>query len=256
MQKRFSVGMGIATILVLGAVVCSVIWTRALVRVRGGEEIIRVIGSARKPIHSDFIIWSGSISENASTVAQGYANLKAKMATVQNYLRSKGLSANDVMPLAISVETLYAKPKTVAGPNGTVITEAQSAFRPVAGYRMKQGIEIQSKQVDLVERVSRQATELLGKGVVLESGTPMYLYTKTSELKVTMQAEAARDAYNRAIQIAKNAGCQLDKVRFARMNVPSITPLYSNSEDDGGVDDTTAIDKKITAVVVVGYSIQ
>lgn len=256
MRKRFSAGVGVAAILAFGAIICSVIWTRTLVRVRGGEEIIRVIGSARKPIHSDFIIWSGSISESAPTVAQGYKNLKAKMTTVQDYLQSKGLPAADIMPLAISVETLYAKPKTTVGPNGTVITEAQGAFRAAAGYRMRQGIEIQSRQVDLVERVSRQSTELLGKGVVLESGAPMYLYTKTSELKVSMQAEAARDAFNRATQIATNAGCRLGQVRFARMNVPSITPLYANSEDDGGVDDTTAIDKKITAVVVVGYSIR
>ena len=248
--------MTTAAILAIGVILCSMIWTRALVRVRGGEEIIRVIGSARKPIHSDFIIWNGSISESAPTVAQGYTKLQTKMATVQNYLARKGLPAKDVTPLAISVETIYAKPKTTVGPNGTVVTEAQTDFKPVIGYRMSQGIEIQSDKVDLVEKISRQSTELLGKGVVLDSGEPMYLYTKMSELKVSMQAEAARDAYNRASQIASNAGCRLGQVRFARMNVPSITPLYSNSEDDGGVDDTTAIDKKITAIVVIGYSIR
>jgi uncharacterized protein len=255
MQKRFSVGVGVAAIVALGAILCSVIWTRALVRVRSGEEIIRVVGSARKPIHSDFIIWSSGIRENAPIVARGYANLKTKMAIVQSYLQAKGVPAADVSPLAITVETLYARPRTVTGPNGTVITEGESAFRPAIGYRMKQGIEIHSDRVDLVERISRQSTELLGKGVVLESEAPMYLYTKMSELKVTMQAEAARDARNRAAQIATNAGCRLGEVRFARMNVPSITPLYASSEDDGGVDDTTALDKKITAVVVVGYSI-
>jgi hypothetical protein len=38
------------------------------------------------------------------------------------------------------------------------------------------------------------------------------------------------------------------------MSAPAITPLYSSSESDGGVDDTSSLDKKITAVVVVSYA--
>ncbi len=38
------------------------------------------------------------------------------------------------------------------------------------------------------------------------------------------------------------------------MSAPDITPLYSTQESDGGVDDTSSLDKKITAVVVVSYA--
>jgi hypothetical protein len=253
-EKRVSPTVTTALALIVGAIVCSLIWTRALVRAKRGDDMIRVVGSARKAIHSDFIIWNGSISKTAPTVAQGYGNLKVKMTIVREYLRSKGVADKDVMPLAITVQTLYAKPKP--GPNGTVVPEGENTLRTVVGYELTQGIAIQSTNVDLIERISRQSTELIGKGVVLTSNAPMYLYTKMSELKVSMQAEAAKDAHNRARQIAQNAGCRLGEVRFARMQVPSITPLYSTDEDDGGVDDTTALDKKITAIVVVGYGIQ
>jgi hypothetical protein len=85
---------------------------------------------------------------------------------------------------------------------------------------------------------------------------PLHQNTKLSELKVTMQAEAARDARARAEQIARSSGCRLGPLRFARMNVPQITPLYSDREWDGGIDDTSALDKRITAIVVAGYSIR
>jgi hypothetical protein len=126
----------------------------------------------------------------------------------------------------------------------------------VVGYELSQNIEVRSHNVDLVDNLSRQSTELISQGVSFESQAPMYLYTKMSELKISMQAEAARDARNRARQIASNAGCRLGEVRFARMNVPSTTPLYAANEDDGGTDDTTALDKRITAIVVVGYGIR
>lgn len=35
-----------------------------------------------------------------------------------------------------------------------------------------------------------------------------------------------------------------------------ITPLYSTQEDDGGVDDTSSLEKNITAVVSAGYAIR
>lgn len=256
MMRRMPMNVAVATIFALGAIVSSFIWTRALVRARTGEELIRVIGSARKPIHSDLIIWNGSISESAPTVAQGYANLQAKMTVVQQFFISKGVAQNEMTPYEIGVETLYAQPKTVTGPNGVVITQPQSAIRPPVGYRMTQSLQIRSGKVDVVESASRQSSELLSKNVVLKSEEPTYLYTKMSELKVSMQAEAARDALNRATQIANNAGCRLGDVRYARMNVPSITPYYDKSEDDGGIDDTSSLEKKITAVVTVGYSIR
>ena len=256
MTRKIPASIVVAAIFALGAIISSVIWTRALIRAHSGEELIRVIGSARKPIHSDLIIWNGQISESAPNIALGYANLQKKMTAVQQFFVSKGIAAKEITPFEIGVETLYEKPKTVIGANGVVITQPQSAIRPVSAYRMTQSLQIRSSNVDLVENVSRQSSELLSKGVVLTSQAPIYLYTQMSALKVTMQAEAARDALNRATQIANNAGCRLGDVRYARMGVPSITPYYDKSEDDGGVDDTTSLDKKITAVVTVGYSIR
>ena len=82
------------------------------------------------------------------------------------------------------------------------------------------------------------------------------LYTKLSDLKVSMQAEAAKDARQRAQSIAEAAGAGLGEVRWARMTAPSITPQYSNSDDDGGTDDTSSLEKKITAIVTVGYGVK
>ena len=253
-DKRISSAVAVALILAVGAAVCAWILAGTFLRARRNDDMIRVVGSARKAIHSDFIIWSGSITEQAPTVAQGYTGLKAKMAIVKSYLRNKGIPLSEIEPSAISVETLYVKPRRA--PNGMIIEDGENTLRPVAGYRLSQSLEISSHRVDLVERISRQSTELISKGVVLQSQAPMYLYTKMSEIKVAMQAQAAKDARNRAEQIAQNAGCRLGEVRFARMQVPSITPLYSSSEDDGGVDDTASLDKKITAIVVIGYGIR
>jgi len=40
------------------------------------------------------------------------------------------------------------------------------------------------------------------------------------------------------------------------MFVPQITPLYSTQQSDGGNEDTSSLDKNITAVVSVDYAIR
>ena len=75
-------------------------------------------------------------------------------------------------------------------------------------------------------------------------------------MKVTMLAEAARDARARAEQIAASSGCRVGEPRFARMGVLQITPIYSTEISGSGMNDTTSLDKDITAIVSMGFSIR
>ncbi len=228
----------------------------AYVRGHSTDETIRVVGSARKAIHSDYIIWTGRVTQTAPTTAQGYAALTAHVAQVQAYLRRKDIPDSEMTPSAITTKTIYARVSDTNANNEVDDQKTEAVYRPIAGYQFTQDIVVQSADVPRVDAVSRQSTELLSKGIAFESQPPQYLYTRLSDLKVTMQAEAARDAHARAEQIAASAGCRLGAVRHANMNAPVITPLYSSAISDGGVDDTTALDKRITAVVTIEYAVR
>ncbi|MBV9867936.1 MAG: SIMPL domain-containing protein [Abitibacteriaceae bacterium] len=260
-ENRSFNGLFSAALVVAALLFCAWFVGRSLGRIRAGDDVIHVMGSARKSITSDFIIWRGSITQSGPDVGKTYPQLKAQVEKVRGYLIGKGIKASELVPFAVNVKTLYAPVKDA---NGNTINQDNSAgsesgegtYRPIMGYQLTQDIEVRSDQVDLVDSVSRQSTELISQGVAFESKPPMYLYTKLSDLKVTMQAEAARDARARAEQIANSSGAQLGTLRFARMEVPNITPLYSNQTSDNGVDDTTAKEKRITAVVVAGFTIR
>jgi uncharacterized protein len=238
-----------AAVIALGLVVCSIVLSHAIVRARSGNEIIRVIGSARKPIRSDLVIWDCSVTRVSTDASAAFTQLGADVDKVKAYLAKSGVPKSQIVPLSVCTKTLYEQAKGDG-------YDAGNTYRKVVGYELSQEIEVQSSDVDLIDRVSRQSSEIIGQGIPFESGEPMYIYTKLGQLKVTMQAEAAKDARARAEQIASSSGCRVGKLRFARMNVPQITPLYSAQESDGGVDDTSAIDKRITAIVVAGYEIR
>ena len=251
-------GIAVAGIVAIGLIVCSVVVSRSVVRAKTGDETIRVIGSARKPIKSDLAIWRGRVTRSGPTVTEAYAGLQKDVARVNAYLVKNGVPGNEINPLGITRRTLYAPIKQQGAPmyEGGSDYGSQGTARRVTGYELSQQIEVRSSRVDLIEQIARKSTEIIGSGIAFESQEPMYLSTKLSELKVSMQAEAARDARARAEQIAASSGCRIGKLRFARMNVPQITALYSSQMPDAMIDDMSSIDKRISAVVVAGYSIR
>lgn len=238
-----------AVILALALLACTVLITHSLVRIKSKDELIHVNGSARKPIRSDFIIWSGSLSQSAATIAQAYGPLEANVGKVKAYLIAKGVPAAEILPDAVSEEPIYEQVKNPK-------TGQYVATDHITGYTLTQKVEVKSRSVDLVDSLSRQSTELISQGISFKSETPLYLYTQLSELKVSMQAEAAKNARERASQIAVSSGCRLGEVRAAKMFVPQITPLYGEERSDNNADDTSSLEKNITAVVSVDYSIR
>ena len=239
-----------AGLICLTLIVCTSLVMRSMVRIRAKDELIHVDGSARKPIRSDFIIWSGSLTQSAPTIAAAYTPLEANVAKVRAYLLGKGVPAAEVTPDAVSEEPVYEQVKDPK-------TGQYVATTRITGYTLTQTIAVKSHSVDLVDGLSRQSTELISRGIPFKSETPLYLYTKLSELKVSMQAEAAKNARDRANQIAESSGCRLGDVRAAKMFVPQIMPLYAaENSESGNVDDTSSLEKNITAVVSVDYSIR
>jgi hypothetical protein len=126
----------------------------------------------------------------------------------------------------------------------------------VEGYRLYQQVELSSKDVDKITQLSRQTTDLINQGVEFQSNPPQYFYTKIADLKVEMLSLATKDAKVRADQIANNAGSKVGALRAARMGVFQITPLYSNDISDYGINDTSSLDKEITAVMNCEFEIE
>lgn len=243
----------VALVIGVSLIVCTALTMRAMVQVRGTQSVIRVTGSARKAIKSDLIIWTGSVTARASTLSDAYKSLKTGVSSAQSFLVKGGLPAAEVKTLPITTRTLYAPlPKNASNDYSETPT-----YRQVMGYELAQPIQVRSEQVELVDKLSRQVTELVGGGVDFESEAPEYWYTKLGEMKVEILADAAKDARARAEQIAANSGCRLGAVRFCRMGVMRVIPAYSTSEpDEMGTLDTTALDKEVVAIVEIAYSVR
>lgn len=242
-------GVLVAVIVSVGAVIGASVLGNALVRSRSDSEMIRVTGSARKPISSDFVIWNLAVTQRANEMGGAYAGLKGSVDKAQKFLASKGVKSEEIFPSSIRTQTLYAPRPADEGYD-------YQTMRAVQGYELTQSIEVRSSNVDQVEKVAREITDLLSQGVNIESSEPRYIYTKISEEKVQILAEAAKDARRRAEEIAANSGASITGVRFARMSPLQITPVFSTEVSGEGINDTSSREKAITAIVTLGFGVR
>lgn len=234
----------IALILGVSFTVSSYFISNGLINLRSEQKIIRVTGSAKKQIRSDLVKWTGTYSVQAKDLKEAYKQLQNSQKIVKNYFLSKGISEKDLIFSSISTITIYEML-----PNGVTSTKIDS-------YRLVQNVQITSKDVDKITDLSRKSTELINLGVQFESMPPQYYYTKLADLKIEMLSLATKDAVKRAQQIAESTGIKVERLRSASMGVFQITPPYSTEVSDYGINDTSSVDKEITAIVNCEFSIK
>ncbi|MCM3904725.1 MAG: SIMPL domain-containing protein [Pyrinomonadaceae bacterium] len=242
-DERFGPGSGAGIALAIGLVLASVIGGWAFVKGKRGDQTITVTGSARKRIRSDLVIWRAGVSYQAPVLADAYRSLSENVPRVKSYLVGKGIPEDQITISSISSQTLHAR------------NDQGEDTGQITGYSLRQELEVRSTDVDKIAKIAREATELINQGILLESMAPAYHYTNLGEEKITMLAEAAKDAKVRAERVAESTGSSIGSVRTARMGVLQITPADSNEVSDSGMNDTSSLEKDITAVVNVGFEI-
>lgn len=244
LPAKVVVSLRAGAVLALANVICVIILSTAWVHVRSDPKNISVTGSAKKPITSDLIVWTARISAQDPTLQHAYETLSGSLTKTLAYLKQQGIAGNELKVGSIATQKHHERD---AKGNET---------DKITSYELVQDIEITSGNVARVSTVARTVTDLISEDVMLESDPPRYLYTKLADLKVSMLAEATRDATNRAQQIASNSNARLGKIIDAKMGVMQINAANNDDVSGAGVNDTSSLEKEITAVVTARFSLQ
>jgi len=229
---------------VVATITSTVILSKGILQLKKfSEQVIKVTGSAEKNIISDAIVWKLNFSRRETKMITAFELLKKDLYTVRDYLLGKGVKESEIIIAPVTTAVLYKK------------NEKGNDTNTIEAYILAQEVEIRSNDVIRIAGVSRQATELIEKGLEIISQSPEYFYTKLPELKLAMLSEASENAKKRAESMAKASGNKIGRIRSARMGVFQITPVNSYDVSDWGMNDTSSLEKKVNAVVNVEFAI-
>ncbi|UZO80446.1 SIMPL domain-containing protein [Aquimarina sp. ERC-38] len=209
---------------------------------------IQVTGLGTTDFTSDLVVWEGNFVTKNFDLKQAYSTLKNDQERIKTYLVSKGIAIENIVFSAVQTTRATRQKFSNTG------TYTGDEFD---GYRLSQNVQLESKEVDKIEKISREVTELLNEGVHLYSQAPRYYYTKLSDLKIEMISRATEDARTRAESIAENSGGKLGKLESAKMGIFQITG--QNSKEDyswGGTFNTTAKEKTASITMKLVYAVK
>lgn len=211
-------------------------------------EVITVTGLAEKDFVADQIVWSGSFVRNGYELKTVYEQIKSDEAEIKRYLNTAGIPDSSIVFSSVNMSRNYEQKfdgeGRITGSNFT-------------GYNLNESVTVDSRNLDVVEKMSREITNLLQKGIELNSSQPGYYYSRLNELKIDLLANASADAKQRAQSIATNSGAALGNLRKANMGVFQITGKNANEDYSyGGVFNTSSKEKTATITLRVDYQVK
>lgn len=242
MRKNLS-----AVVFAIAIVIASFVLGNAVINRNRPQGTVHVTGLGEQNFTSDLIVWEGNFTRESKNLKEAYANLESDRIAVTNYLKSKGIPADQMVFNAVSTNPIYQQNYTASG---------NYAGQTFQGYQLNQSLVIESKEVEKVEKISREITELLNQGITFYSQPPRYYYTQLESLKLEMIAKATEDGRIRAERIAENSNSSLGDLITANMGIFQITGQNSGEDYSwGGTFNTEAKNKTASITMKLSFEV-
>jgi len=221
-------------------IIASFLIGNAVIERNSNEDVVWVKGLGKTNFTSDLIVWEGSFTRKNINLQNAYQQLDKDRAIIKEYLKNKGIKSEELVFQAVNINKQYVYTYNQNGQSNRIFD----------GYQLEQSIKIESLEVDKIENISRQVTDLINKGVEFNSRAPQYYFSGLSDLKLEMIAAATEDARLRAEKIALNANSTLGDLKNARMGVFQITAQNSNDDYSWGGSYNTGSKKKTASITM------
>lgn len=228
----------------LSIIIAAAIFSLAFYASRSQEDTLSVTGSAKKPVISDTVKWTGSFSRTVpqSDLKVGYDQMDRDLNIVRKFFMDQGITEKEYGVSPITISQPYES-------NYQVEEETEE-------YVLKQNIEVQSQNVDKITALAKSLQPLINQGVFFATEGVEYYYSKLPELRIELLGEAVKDAQVRAEEIAKNSGRSVGNIQSAGMGVVQVLSPNSVEVSDYGTYDTSSIEKEVMVTVKASFTLR
>ena len=210
------------------------------------------IGVGSSPVSiKNVAIWEPNSNDHVPYIVQNNNKITwssadaVKYATKQLGNGSKGFDVNN----DVNIKSINGYVTYKMAPNGVTTNETDY-------YNLSQTVTVKSSDVNKIKNASLDIASLMDKGIDIDVRSTSYSYSKLPDLKVQLLNKATTDAKQIASAMLKSTNNHVGKIQSVQMGVFQITPVDSTDVSDMGINDTSTIEKKITAVANVVFQIK
>lgn len=238
-------GLFLAVGIIVGAWLLGWHFTEAKRIDNAHRNSIQVKGYAQKDIESDLGQWMSMIKARSNELTSAYTLINDYKAKTIKYLVDNGIAESDIKLSAVYTREIFQQKDNGYGETNQL-----------EGYELTMNISFQSKDLDKVEKIAQESSELIRQGINISTFEPQFYYTKIEDLKLEMLGEASKNAFERAKRLAGNTGSDVGNLQSASQGVFQITSRNSTDVSDYGSFDTQSRLKTIKAVITAEFSVE
>lgn len=214
MNKNFSFAAIILSIgFVASAFVLGIYWQSSKMT----ERYVTVKGLSEREVEADRAWFAIRTNIGSNSVSDMRRLIQEQENAIIDYLKSQGFSAGEY-----KVDNVNIYQNNYQGANYL--------------YSADLRVSAASDDVNKIEKASSNVTVLIGKGVLISgdqwSNGPKYFFTKFSDVKTEMIAEATQEAEKAAKEFAVNSNSKVGKIRRANQGVVQIIPSDRSNENE------------------------
>ncbi len=248
-QNQFS-----KAIVVLGLLLAIGMATAAFIlgvqakRAVSGQQSITVKGLAEKPIRADSAEWTLNIAVTDATQRGALQKLAAERKVLEDFLVKQGLPQDSI---TVDVENIYDHYDEV------FVKDTPRQVRN--GYDGSQSIRVASRDLAKITQANKALLQLRADNHPVTAQPPNYLVGNLEEIKMSLIADATKNARTRATEFVKQDGVKVGVMKSASQGAFYILPVGGGEDSDnsyGGVYDKSTIDKTARVVVTIVYNIE
>ena len=216
-------------------------------RAVSGQQTITVKGLAEKPIKADSAEWLVTIHVVDPTQNGALQTLAKERKIVEAFLDKQGLPANNRTLEVEKLNTHYEE---------EFINDTPRQVQ--RGYEASQNIRITSRDLGKVTTANQALLQLRAANHPVVAAPPAYLVSDLENIKMSLIADATKNARIRATEFVKQDGVTVGVMKSASQGAFYILPVGGDAGDDsyGGVYDKSTIEKTARVVVTIVYNIE
>lgn len=247
-QKSFS-----SAIIILGLLLAIGMASAAFIlgvqakRAVAGQQSITVKGLAEKPIQADSATWTLGIATTDAQQRGALEKLVTERKVLEAFLVKQGLPKEtwewQVESIGDHYEEIFIKdtPRQVK-----------------KGFDAFQSVTVSTKDLAKVTAANQAVLQLRAENHPITAQPPSYLVTGLEQVKMSLIADATKNARARATEFVKQDGVKVGVMKSANQGAFYILAKGGEAGDDsyGGVYDKSTIDKMARVVVTIVYNIE
>ncbi|MEX2205258.1 MAG: SIMPL domain-containing protein [Myxococcota bacterium] len=236
--------LSVAAILAAGVALAGFFVAQGFMGARSADRYVTVKGISERDVQADVAIWPLRVVASDNDLGRAHAQIEAAMAQIRAFLAKHEIDA------------------TGAQVSGFSVTDAQAnQYRSGDGgnrFVINRTLVVRSAEPAKVFAASAKVGELVAAGVVLSSGGeyggggPTFIFTRLSELKPEMIAEATGRAREAAEQFARDSGSRIGGIRRANQGMFEILPR----DRAQGITEEGQLAKTVRVVSTVDYRLE